>query len=55
VIKTLVDFMLSQPEGKYCLVKDPNKFFLRIYSVPANVFENMTEEDTKTAATAGIN
>ncbi len=36
---------LKMPEGKYVLVKDPNKPLLRLYEVPANTFEEGEEED----------
>jgi len=31
---------LQRPEGKYVLVKDPNKQILRLYEVPAGSFED---------------
>jgi translation initiation factor 3 subunit D len=31
---------LNRPEGKYVLVKDPNKQILRLYEVPAGSFED---------------
>jgi len=34
---------MQMPEGKYVLVKDPNKPVLRLYEVPVNTFEE--EED----------
>ena len=36
---------LKMPEGKYVLVKDPNKPLLRLYEVPGNTFEEGEEED----------
>ncbi|KAI9847178.1 MAG: hypothetical protein M1837_003041 [Sclerophora amabilis] len=42
IIRTIVDMCRRMPEGKYVLVKDPNKPLLRLYEVPANTFE---EED----------
>lgn len=35
------------PEGKYVLVKDPNRPVLRLYEVPADTFEEA--EDGKAA------
>jgi translation initiation factor 3 subunit D len=32
-------------EGKYVLVKDPNKAILRVYSVPDDAFEGGDEEE----------
>lgn len=39
VIKMLAELMLEQPEGKYVLMKDPNKPVVRLYSVPQDTFE----------------
>lgn len=32
-------------DGKYVLVKDPNKSLLRLYEVPAGTFEDGEEDD----------
>lgn len=32
-------------DGKYVLVKDPNKTLLRLYEVPAGTFEDGEEDD----------
>ena len=34
---------LQRAEGKYVLVKDPNKQILRLYEVPAGSFEEEEE------------
>jgi translation initiation factor 3 subunit D len=34
-------------EGKYVLVKDPNKAVLRLYSVPLHTFEEDDMEDNQ--------
>ncbi|RUS29184.1 eukaryotic translation initiation factor 3 subunit D [Jimgerdemannia flammicorona] len=39
IVKAVVDMCLRLPEGKYVLVKDPNKSILRFYSVPIHTFE----------------
>lgn len=39
IVRTIADLCLKQPEGKYVLLKDPNKSIVRLYSVPANAFE----------------
>ncbi|KAF8066359.1 EIF3D [Scenedesmus sp. PABB004] len=45
VVRALVDMLLAQPEGRYLLVKDPNKELLRLYAVPEDAFEtNYVEE-----------
>ncbi|KAI9811425.1 MAG: hypothetical protein M1832_000894, partial [Thelocarpon impressellum] len=45
IVRTIVDMCLKMPEGKYVLVKDPNKPVLRLYEVPANTFEEEGEEE----------
>ena len=35
----------SMKDGKYILVKDPNKTLLRLYEVPAGTFEDGEEDD----------
>ncbi|KAF2088120.1 eukaryotic translation initiation factor 3 subunit D [Saccharata proteae CBS 121410] len=44
IVRTIVDMCLAMPEGKYVLVKDPNKPVLRLYQVPENTFEEEAEE-----------
>jgi translation initiation factor 3 subunit D len=39
VVRALVDVTLALPEGKYLLLKDPNKELLRLYAVPGDAFE----------------
>ncbi|KAJ3216251.1 hypothetical protein HDU67_009761 [Dinochytrium kinnereticum] len=43
ILKTFVDLLLKMPDGKYVMVKDPNKPMLRLYAVPANTFEDEEE------------
>lgn len=38
-VRALVDAVLAMDEGKYLLVKDPNKDLLRLYAVPSDAFE----------------
>ncbi|KAF2277441.1 eukaryotic translation initiation factor 3 subunit D [Westerdykella ornata] len=44
IVRTIVDMILKMDEGKYVLVKDPNKPVLRLYAVPENTFEEEAEE-----------
>ncbi|KAI8464165.1 MAG: eukaryotic translation initiation factor 3, subunit 7 [Monoraphidium minutum] len=37
--RALVDMILGMDEGKYLLMKDPNKELLRLYAVPADAFD----------------
>ncbi|KAG0631213.1 hypothetical protein M758_1G235700 [Ceratodon purpureus] len=45
ILKTVVDICMKLDEGKYLLVKDPNKPTVRLYSVPADAFENDYAEE----------
>lgn len=44
IVRTIVDMCLRKPDGKYVLVKDPNKPLLRLYEVPLNTFEEIEED-----------
>lgn len=44
IVRTIVDMCMAMPDGKYVLVKDPNKNVLRLYDVPANTFEEEEQE-----------
>jgi translation initiation factor 3 subunit D len=48
IFRALVDLLLKLDEGKYLLVKDPNKELLRLYAVPEDAFEsNYANEDVE--------
>ncbi|OAA39689.1 eukaryotic translation initiation factor 3 [Metarhizium rileyi] len=40
IVRTIADMCLKRDEGKFVLVKDPNKSILRLYEVPAGSFED---------------
>ncbi|KAI0482318.1 eukaryotic translation initiation factor 3 subunit D [Xylariaceae sp. FL0804] len=40
IVRTIADMCLKREEGKFVLVKDPNKSILRLYEVPAGSFED---------------
>ncbi|KAL2263709.1 hypothetical protein VTK26DRAFT_5565 [Humicola hyalothermophila] len=44
IVRTIADMCLQREEGKYVLVKDPNKSILRLYEVPAGSLDE-DEED----------
>ncbi|KAL8783443.1 MAG: hypothetical protein Q9195_009385 [Heterodermia aff. obscurata] len=44
IVRTIVDMCRSMEEGKYVLVKDPNKTLLRLYKVPVGTFEDVEED-----------
>lgn len=43
IVRTIADMCLKREDGKYVLVKDPNKTILRLYEVPAGGLDE--EED----------
>ena len=46
IVRTIADMCLKREEGKYVLVKDPNKSILRLYEVPMGSFEDDGEGET---------
>ncbi|KAK3059514.1 hypothetical protein LTS18_010691 [Coniosporium uncinatum] len=50
IVRTICDMCLKMPEGKYVLVKDPNKAVLRLYQVPSNTFEEDEDAEASTVA-----
>lgn len=52
IVRTIADMILAAEEGKYVLVKDPNKSILRLYEVPAGSFEDDEEESEEEEAPA---
>jgi len=47
VVRCIVDFLNKQKDGKYIIMKDPNKQIIRIYEIPENSFsdEETAEQD----------
>ncbi|TDH71680.1 hypothetical protein CCR75_004416 [Bremia lactucae] len=45
IVKMLSELLLEQPEGKYVIMKDPNKPIVRLFSVPLGTFDEESEED----------
>ena len=43
IVRTIVDMVLKMDDGKYVIVKDPNKSVLRLYAVPSDYFEEEEE------------
>lgn len=38
IVRTVTDMCMKMPEGKYVLVKDPNRPVIRLYAVPSGAF-----------------
>jgi translation initiation factor 3 subunit D len=47
MIRMFIQLMRKHPEGKYVLMRDPNKAILKLYSVPSNTFEEEDEEEAE--------
>jgi len=52
VLKYLLDIFAKLPNGKYVLIKDPNKQLMRLYSVPNDAFEDINEGNGATGTAA---
>jgi len=44
IVRTIVDLVMKQPEGKFCLIRDPNAPVIRLYKVPFEAFEPVEED-----------
>ena len=44
IVRCIIDLVRAQKDGKYLIVKDPNKSVLRLYDIPDNTFDS--EEDS---------
>ncbi|GAA5903467.1 hypothetical protein JCM6882_006555 [Rhodosporidiobolus microsporus] len=44
IVRTVADLALKQPEGKYVLLRDPNKPLIRLYRVPVDAFDPMDDD-----------
>lgn len=40
IVKMICELLLSKADGKYVLMKDPNKAILRLYSIPIDTFDD---------------
>merc|ERR1712227_331321 len=45
ILKAVIELTLKMPEGKYLLMKDPNKTILRLYQVPDDEFVEKEPEN----------
>ncbi|KAH7931171.1 translation initiation factor eIF-3, subunit D [Leucogyrophana mollusca] len=44
IVRTVTDLCMKMPEGKYVLIKDPNKTVIRLYAVPMTAFTTEDED-----------
>jgi translation initiation factor 3 subunit D len=45
VLKSIIDVCLSLEEGRYLLLKDPNKPVIRLYTIPLDAFDEEEEKE----------
>jgi len=45
IVRCVLDIIMQQQDGKYLIVKDPNKPILRLYDIPDNTFESEDDSD----------
>lgn len=53
VVRTIVDLIMKQPEGKFVLLRDPNQPKIRLYRVPFDAFDAVDEDEADEADRAG--
>ncbi|XP_035795336.1 eukaryotic translation initiation factor 3 subunit D [Anopheles albimanus] len=45
ILRCIIDICMKQKDGKYLIMKDPNKPMVRLYDIPDNTFESDGEEE----------
>lgn len=45
IVRCIVDICMKQEDGKYIIVKDPNKPMIRLYDIPNDTFDSEAEDD----------
>ena len=48
IVKMLAELIMKKDNGKYVLLKDPNKSTIRVYAVPMDTFDPVEEEAMET-------
>merc|ERR1719410_2924046 len=46
IVRCILDIIMKQKDGKYLIVKDPNKNMLRLYDIPDNTFDSEDSEES---------
>jgi translation initiation factor 3 subunit D len=56
ILKMISELLMKddKPDGKYVLMKDPNKASVRLYSVPPNTFEEGDVDDEDEEIEVGV-
>ena len=47
VVRCIIDLVRDQKDGKYLIVKDPNKPVIRLYDIPDNTFDSEEDSDSE--------
>merc|ERR1711915_104921 len=47
ILRCIIDMCMKLPDGKYLIMKDPNKAMIRLYDIPDNTFESEDEDNEK--------
>lgn len=45
IVRCIIDQVMAQKDGKYLIVKDPNKQIIRLYDIPDSTFESDEDEE----------
>ncbi|KAL7301045.1 hypothetical protein TKK_0006317 [Trichogramma kaykai] len=45
ILRCIIDTVMKQKDGKYLIMKDPNKPMIRLYDIPDNTFESEGDEE----------
>lgn len=46
ILRCIIDIIMKQKDGKYLIMKDPNKPMIRLYDIPDNTFESDNEDES---------
>lgn len=52
VLRCIIDTCMKLPDGKYLLLKDPNKPTLLLYDIPDNTFESDEDDEVSSGGEA---
>ena len=47
ILRCIIDICMKHPDGKYLIMKDPNKATILLYDIPDNTFESDEEDGEK--------
>ncbi|CAL4080611.1 unnamed protein product, partial [Meganyctiphanes norvegica] len=45
ILRCIVDICMKLPDGKFLIMKDPNKAMIRLYDIPDNTFDSEDDDD----------